>query len=172
MPTPVIRVLIVDDQGLFRAGLRSLLEAEPGFSVIGEAESGIGAAALAQRLQPDVMLLDLALPGMSGMDVLRELAASHTRIRTVVLTASVSDAGIIEAVQTGAVGILLKTVATELLYKCLRSVMAGQYWLGRDAMASMVTVLAARQSQTLRDVLRPDGWGAGSRTPDSGGRQS
>ena len=128
---PPIRVLIVDDHALFRAGLRSLLEAEPGFRVVAEAESGFGVVGIVQQSRPDVLLLDLALPGIGGMDVLRELAGLKMGVKCVVLTAAISDEAIVEALRLGAVGVLVKTVATELLFKCVRSVMAGKYWVGR-----------------------------------------
>ena len=127
-----IRVLIVDDHALFRAGLRSLLEAEPAFfRVVAEAESGFGVVGIVQQSRPDVLLLDLALPGIGGMDVLRELAGLTTRVKCVVLTAAISDEAIVEALRLGAVGVLVKTVATELLFKCVRSVVAGQDRVGR-----------------------------------------
>lgn len=141
-----IRVLIVDDHELFRAGLRKLLEAEPGFVVVGETGSGIGAAGLTARLQPDVLLLDVALPGLNGLDVLRELVAAANRARIVMLTAAISPADAIEAIQLGAAGVLMKTAATELLYKCLRCVVNGQYWIGRDAVRSLIGALAATRS--------------------------
>ena len=142
MPEP-IRVLIVDDHALFRAGLRKLLEAEPGFTVIGETGSGSGAAELTERLQPDIVLLDLALPGLNGLEVLREMAAASTRARIVMLTAAIAPADAVQAIHLGAAGVLMKTAATELLYKCIRSVMNGQYWIGRDAIRSLIGALAA-----------------------------
>jgi two-component system nitrate/nitrite response regulator NarL len=137
-----IRVVTADDHAMFRAGLRKLLEAERGFAVVGEAQDGVEAVALARRLKPDVLLLDIAMHGMNGMDVLRFLFAERTSVRTVLLTASISPSQMTEALKIGAAGVLMKTAATELLYKCVRSVAKGQYWVGRDMVGSLVEVLA------------------------------
>ncbi len=142
-----IRVLIADDHGMFRAGLRKLLDAEPDIEVVGEAENGERAAALARQLEPDILLLDLAMPGMTGLDVLRNLATRQTRMRTVILTASVDQAQVATLVQLGAAGVLFKTAATELLYKCVRAVAAGEYWVGRDHVSSLVQALGAAQAK-------------------------
>ena len=122
-----IRVLIADDHAMFRAGLRKLLEAEVGFEVVGEAENGVSATALTRKLAPHVLLLDFAMPGMSGVEVLRELATDTGRTRTVVLTASIAPHEMTDVLQHGAAGVLMKTAATELLYECVRSVAQGQY---------------------------------------------
>jgi two-component system nitrate/nitrite response regulator NarL len=138
-----IRVLIADDHAMFRAGLRKLLEAEVGFEVVGEAENGVSATALTRKLAPHVLLLDFAMPGMSGVEVLRELAGDIGRTRTVVLTASIAPHEMTDVLQHGAAGVLMKTAATELLYECVRSVAHGQYWVGRDTVGSVVEALAA-----------------------------
>ena len=124
--SPQIRVLIADDHAMFRAGLRKLLEAEAGFEVVGEAENGLNAMALTRQLAPDVLLLDFAMPGMSGVDVLRELSTEVGATRTVVLTASIAPNEMTDVLQNGAAGVLMKTAATELLYECVRSVASGQ----------------------------------------------
>ncbi len=136
-----ISVLIVDDHPIFRRGLRNLLEADGGFVVIGEAADGRDAVALTRSLRPDVLLLDVAMPGATGFDVLRELGSGPYRVRTVMLTGSIDPSEITLALRLGAVGVLLKTAATELLFKCLRSVMEGEYWVGRDATGSLVDAL-------------------------------
>ena len=140
-----IRILIVDDHALFRAGLRRLLEADPALRVIAEADSGFGVIATIQNVHPDLMLLDLALPGLNGMDVLRELAATHLQVKTIVLTAAIADDAVVEAVRNGAAGILMKTAATELLFRCVYSVMAGEYWIGRSAVATIAQLLAVSE---------------------------
>ena len=143
-----IRVAIADDHAMFRAGLRKLLEAERGFAVVGEAEDGVEAVKLARQLNPDVLLLDIAMAGMNGLDVLQFLFAERTPVRIVLLTASISPPQMTEALKVGAAGILMKTAATELLYQCVRSVAKGQYWVGRDVVGSLVEALAtARRSE-------------------------
>ena len=142
-PEP-IRVLIADDHPIFRKGLRTLLEAERGFTVVGEAGGGEEAVRLAQQLQPDILLLDLAMPGVSGMDALAELAAAPTPVRIILLTAGIEKAEIVKALQLGAAGVVLKSAATDLLFKSIRSVIAGQHWIGRDAVTDLVQALRAQ----------------------------
>lgn len=96
-----IRVLIADDHAIFRDGLRKLLEAEPDFKVVGEAGDGELAVQLARELKPDVLLLDLAMPRLDGVQTLREIANSQTRVRTVVLTASIEKEQVVRALQLG-----------------------------------------------------------------------
>jgi two-component system, NarL family, nitrate/nitrite response regulator NarL len=139
-----IRVLIADDHPIFRKGLRTLLEAEPGFAVVGEAGGGEEAVRLSQQLQPDVLLLDLAMPGVSGMDALAELSAAPTPVRIILLTAGIEKAEIVKALQLGAAGVVLKSAATDLLFKSIRSVIAGQHWIGRDAVTDLVQALRAQ----------------------------
>ena len=139
-PSP-IRVAIADDHPIFRDGLRKLLEAEPGFAVVGEAGDGEDAVEMARRVRPDILLLDLAMPRMTGLDALRELGSESSTIRTILLTAAIEKAEIVSALQLGASGVLLKDSATRLLYKCIRSVMAGEFWVGRESVSDLVQVL-------------------------------
>ncbi len=136
-----IRILIADDHPVFRHGLRTLLQSEPGFRVVGEAIDGAEVANLTDVLKPNVLLLDLAMPRLTGMEVLREMASEHGRIRTIVLTANIEKAQIAEALQLGARGILLKDAAIELVTKCIGKVMAGEYWVGREAVTDMLDYL-------------------------------
>ena len=145
MGTPEgIRVLIADDHPIFRQGLRTILEAEDGFVVVAEAADGNEAVRLARDFQPDVLLLDLAMPGVSGMEALAELAAAPTPVRTIMLTAAIEKAEIVKALQIGAAGVVLKSSSTDLLFKSIRSVMAGQHWIGRDAVSDLVQALRAQ----------------------------
>jgi DNA-binding NarL/FixJ family response regulator len=145
MGTPEdIRVLIADDHPIFRKGLRSVLEAEHGFVVVAEATNGDEAVRMAREFQPDVLLLDLAMPGVSGMEALAELASAATPVRTIMLTAAIEKAEIVKALQLGAAGVVLKSSSTDLLFKSIRSVMAGQHWIGRDAVSDLVQALRAQ----------------------------
>jgi two-component system nitrate/nitrite response regulator NarL len=155
---PTIGVLIADDHPVFRYGLRKLLESEPGFRVVGEAKDGVEAVKLARELQPDVLLLDLAMPGLPGLEAQKELAARPTTVKTIILTAVVDHSGTLAALQHGAWGVILKESATQLLLKCIRCVAAGQYWVGREGVADLVGYIrrvSAPVREAPADTLTP-----------------
>ena len=141
MPEPTVRIVIADDHRIFRAGLRRLLEAEPGFEVVGEAADGSEVFPLVEQLRPDILLLDVAMPQVPGLEVLRDLAGRGTPVRTIVLTAAIDRTAFVKALQLGAWGVVMKESATELLFKSIRSVMAGQYWVGRETVSDLVQAL-------------------------------
>jgi DNA-binding NarL/FixJ family response regulator len=116
-------------------------------TVVGEAGDGVEAVRLARRLKPDILLLDVAMPRKDGMDVLRDLLNSGLSVRTILLTAAVERRQVVEALQLGACGVVLKESSTELLIKSIRSVMAGQFWLEQGSVADLV--------QALRDSALP-----------------
>jgi len=133
-----IRIVIADDHPIFRDGLRRLLESEPNLKVVGEASDGAEAVALAAQLQPDILLLDLAMPRVPGMEALRELAKTTSPVRTLLLTASVERPDMLQALQLGARGIVLKESATQVLLKSIETVMAGGYWVGRESVPDLI----------------------------------
>jgi DNA-binding NarL/FixJ family response regulator len=149
-----LRVVIADDHTIFRKGLRSVLEAEMGFTVVGEAADGEQAVELCRDLQPDVLLLDLAMPGQSGMDALAELATSPSPVRTILLTAGIQKDEIVKALQLGAAGVVLKSASTELLFKSIQSVMAGQHWIGREAVSDLVQALREQMANSTEKPAR------------------
>jgi len=136
--TSSIRILIADDHEIFRAGLRKLLETQPGFEIVGEAADGAEATSLARTLAPDLVLLDLAMPRMTGLEAVRDIAAASAACRAVLLTAAIERPQIVEALQHGARGVVLKEAAAGLLFKCVYSVMKGEYWVGRESVADLV----------------------------------
>ena len=139
--TRQVKIVIADDHTIFREGLRRLLDGEPGFRVVGEAEDGGEALQLVRQLAPDILLLDMAMPRMPGLQVLDELAASGTSVRTIVLTAAIESSDVMEALQRGARGVVLKEASTTLLFKCIHCVVGGQYWVGREEIGNLVEYL-------------------------------
>ena len=131
-----IRIIVADDHAIFRDGLRRLLATQEDFQVIGEASDGKEAIALAQSLKPDVMLLDLAMPRVPGMEVLRELSKQETPVRTILLTAAIQPFAVTSALQLGARGIVLKASPPEMLLESIRSVHEGQFWVGSEPVST------------------------------------
>jgi two-component system, NarL family, nitrate/nitrite response regulator NarL len=136
-----VRIAVADDHPMFRDGLKRLLEAEPGLRVIGEASDGAEAVKLARRTKPDILLLDLAMPKHPGLEALRELSSQAISTRIVLLTAAIEKNQIVEALQLGARGVVLKDSATQVLLNAIREVMRGQYWVGRETISNLMQYL-------------------------------
>jgi DNA-binding NarL/FixJ family response regulator len=120
-----MRVLIADDHGLFRDGLRSLLEAR-GIAVVGEARNGREAVDLALQLRPEIVLMDLAMPLLNGLEATRLLSAQAPEIKVVVVTASDDDANLFEAIKSGAQGYIFKNLEAERFFPLLEGVTRGE----------------------------------------------
>jgi two-component system, NarL family, nitrate/nitrite response regulator NarL len=143
VPKADITILIADGQALFRAALRQLLKKELGFTLIGEAGAGKEALEILTRLHPDVALLDLNLPGQSGLEILSKLTGANGTSRTLLLAESIERHQVLEALRLGARGIVLKNMSSQLLYKSIRMVMDGGYWVGRGVVSDLVNSLRA-----------------------------
>jgi DNA-binding NarL/FixJ family response regulator len=142
-----LRVLLVDDHDLFRTGLKNLL-AEQGLKVAGEAASGDVALRLVGELAPDVVIMDLNMPGISGVDTIREITASAPLARVVVLTISDDDADVVNAVMAGACGYLLKDASVDQLIAGIRAAAAGESLISPQIAAKMLQLLRAQRSDT------------------------
>ena len=146
-----IRIIIADDHPLVREGLRSLLETQSDFKVIAEANDGGEALELAQKLKPDILLLDMVMPGLGGLDVLSEIVQAAPAVRTILVSGAIERAQIVEAIALGAQGLILKQSVSELLFKGIRAVMAGHYWVDRESVADLITLtrklVAANKSE-------------------------
>ncbi len=150
--TRPISVLIVDDHPVVRRGLRVLLEVQDGIEVAGEAGDGVTALALDAEHAPDVILLDLKLPGMDGIAVLGELRARGSAARVLVLTSATEPASASLAVRSGAAGVLYKDVDPDALVRAIRSVHDGHLLLAPEAAGTLVRI-AAPWSVTGLDAL-------------------
>jgi two-component system nitrate/nitrite response regulator NarL len=143
-----IRIVVADDHPIFREGLIKLLESRPGLQVVGAASDGDEALPLVSTLQPDLLLLDLAMPRMAGLVALRELHGLKTTTRIVLLTAAAEPADIVTALQLGARAVVLKESASDVLYECIHAVMNGHYWVGRKPVRNLVSTLRELSAST------------------------
>jgi DNA-binding NarL/FixJ family response regulator len=125
MDAPVIRVVVVDDHALHRDGTRQILDAHPDLQVVGDASSGEVALAVINQLRPDVVLMDIRLPGMNGIEVTRRIARDHPDIRVLMVSAYDEDEYVRGALEAGAAGYLSKTAPGKELVQAVRSVARG-----------------------------------------------
>jgi two-component system nitrate/nitrite response regulator NarL len=138
-----IRVMLADDHRLFRDGLKAIFAGSPDLEVVGEAADGDEVKERVRAVKPDVLLLDMDMPRQSGLETLREIAPENHPVRTIILTGFIEREQLVEALQLGARGVVRKDEGPDLLAKCIRSVMAGELWVGRQVVADLVRVLQA-----------------------------
>ena len=139
---PPIRIVIADDHPVVRIGVRNMLASQPRFQVVSEATDGEDAVLLTTRLLPDILLMDVNMPRLPGIDALRSLTLSHPRVKIVLLTGSISPQQIAEALQIGARGVIYKDTLTDQLTAALLAVASGKYWIGGRRMETLDEVLA------------------------------
>jgi DNA-binding NarL/FixJ family response regulator len=144
-----VRIAIADDHQILRDGVRRLLESEPGFEVVAEGVNGLDVARITRDVQPDVMLLDVAMPRMGGVEALTTIQFGTTRV--ILLTAAIDPSELLRAIQLGARGVVLKESATRLLIDGIHRVMDDKYIIGaevandRDHAARQVSAQQTRQ---------------------------
>jgi DNA-binding NarL/FixJ family response regulator len=156
----MIRILLVDDHPVVRMGLRGMLDAEPDLTVIGEASSGAEGVALALSLRPDIVLMDLRMPGGDGVSATTTILASSSGIRVLVLTTYESDRDILRAIEAGAAGYLLKDATPAELAEAVRAASRGETVLAPSVASTLVRQvrspappsLSARETEVLRLV--------------------
>ena len=160
--TEPIRLLIVDDHFVVRAGLRDVLSSQSDFEVVGEATNGLEAVALVDRLKPDVVLTDLSMPQMDGVTAIGRIKAEHPGIQILVLTSYDSDSDVLPAIEAGAIGYLLKDAPREELYSAIRAAAEGKPLLTSAVAARLmermrgptVEALSSREIDVLKLVAR------------------
>jgi DNA-binding NarL/FixJ family response regulator len=151
-----ITVLIADDQDLVREGLRMLLQAEPGITVVGEAGTGSEAIAAARKLDPDVVLMDIRMPGMDGIEAAAHLARPGSRAKILMLTTHDLDEYVYRAMRAGASGFLLKDASRDQLATAVRTVAAGEALLAPSVTRRLIEDFCRRPSPdgTAADAAR------------------
>jgi two-component system, NarL family, nitrate/nitrite response regulator NarL len=142
-----IRIVVADDHPVVRFGVKNMLEDEAGFEVVGDAEDGDTAITQTIELEPDILLLDLQMPRLPGLEALRAIMSKSPRVKIIMLTSTISTQQIIEALQIGARGIVLKDAVAGDLSKALRAVLSGDYWIGGERVANLLTALNALVKQ-------------------------
>jgi two-component system nitrate/nitrite response regulator NarL len=158
MHSGTIRIAIADDHPIFRDGLRRLLESESNLQVVGEASDGRQALDLVSHAKPDILLLDMAMPNLPGLETLRELSESNHQVRVIILTASIDRPQMLQALQLGARGIVLKESATQVLLKSLTAVMEGGYWVGKESVPDLKE-LVLKDMPSVEDEAPNTKWG-------------
>jgi two-component system nitrate/nitrite response regulator NarL len=158
----VARVLIADDDPIVRQAVRSVLEVSGGFQVVGEAEDGKMAAELVGQTRPDILLLDLLMPNLPGLEALRAITTAGAEVRTILLCSAISAKQVLEALQLGARGVVLKKRVAELL-PALDAVMRGQYWIESRSVSNVVQIVEQLGAANLQPAQSQSRFGLTAR---------
>ena len=160
--TQRVRIVIADDHPIVRSGLSGSLGSQPDFDVVGEAATGLQAVELAATLQPDLILMDIRMPDLDGASATRRIIAENPGARVLVLTTYTTDADVLRAVESGAVGYLLKDVPHDELFRAVRAVARGERYLAHSVATRLMQQMARpayeplthRETEVLQCVAR------------------
>ena len=156
------RILIVDDQTLMREGLRTILSLEDDFEIVGTAEDGVAALEILNNEPVDLVLMDVRMPRMDGVECTREIAVRHPATRVLILSTFAEDEAVYDALRSGAIGYLLKDLPSENLVTAIREAMAGVVSMQPEVMRSLLSwtprVEARSQHRELKERLTPREW--------------
>jgi len=138
---PIIRIVVADDHPVVRFGVKNILTSDIGFTVVGEAEDGDVAITETLEKEPDILLLDLQMPRLPGLEAMRAIMSRSPRVKIVLLTSTISTQQVIEALQIGARGIVLKDAVSGELSEALRAVISGDYWINGQRVVNLLKAL-------------------------------
>ena len=150
-----IRIAIADDHTIFRDGLRRLLTLETDFEIVAEAQDGTEVMDILRDKEPDILLLDLKMPGLDGLSLLQRIQTQKIKTKIIVLTASDDEGEYVQAMRYGTSGIVLKQTATELLLKSIRKVYEGEIWLDSKTTAAVMRQFASPSDPGPRERDKP-----------------
>lgn len=147
----MISIFLADDHPIVRQGLRMLLDAEPGFNVIGESGDGLEAAEIVERLKPDVLIVDVMLPGLSGLDVTRHVRKRAPATRVIVLSMYDNEAYVIQALKNGAMGYVLKDALSDQILEAIREAVEGRRYLSPPLSDRVIEANVSRAEISAED---------------------
>jgi len=151
-----IDIVLADDHAILREGVRKLLEGEPGMRVVGEAADGEETVRVVRQIKPQVLLLDLAMSKKSGLQALRELSRLGLPTRTIIFTAAIEREEVVEALQLGARGIVMKHSALQVLLESIHCVIAGKHWVDQESVPHLVQAVRGMAPHVRAAALKQD----------------
>ena len=144
-------IMLADDHKIVRQGLRALLEAEPDFHLVGETGDGLEAVQLAERLCPDVLVLDLMMPGLGGLEVTLQVGKRSPQTRVIILSMHADEAYVLEALRNGAAGYVLKESSADELVQAVREVVAGRRFLSSPLSERAIDAYVSKAQEVVLD---------------------
>jgi len=148
----MITILLADDHSIVRQGLRALLEVEPDFCIVGEAADGLEVTQLIEYLQPDVLVLDLMMPGLDGLEVTRRVNQRSPQTRIIILSMYGNEAYVVEVLRNGAAGYVLKKSTADELVRAVRAVVAGQRYLSPPLSEQTIETYMQKADESTQDL--------------------